>query len=101
MTFGIAQDSWNRLQENLIECHQLANPSLAATNVINGWIAALGPAFESRRQSELVQRVVQTAHRFGFRETNPANTRRAWLAAGCSWDQRLTRTLKKYQTIHG
>jgi hypothetical protein len=67
LRFKLGQDAWDALGKSLLKAHAAERPSAAAQAVLEGWVAAHGPAFH-RRQDRLVDRLLQLAARCGFRE---------------------------------
>jgi RNA-directed DNA polymerase len=68
LQFGLGQDSWTKLKQNLVKAHSTPNPSQTASMVVQGWIEANGPAFANWR-TKYLNRILQTASELGFRET--------------------------------
>src|SRR5262245_4477541 len=66
--FGLGDDSWTKLRQNLVKAHSTPNPSQTARMVVQGWIEANGPAFANWRTRSL-DRILQIASELGFRET--------------------------------
>jgi hypothetical protein len=67
LRFKLGPDAWDALEKNLLAAHAAERPSAIAQAVLEGWVAAHGPAFQ-RRQERLVDRLLQLAARCGFRE---------------------------------
>jgi Reverse transcriptase (RNA-dependent DNA polymerase) len=67
LQFGLGDDSWTKLKQNLMKAHSTPNPSQTARMVVQGWIEANGPAFANWRTRSL-DRILQIASELGFRE---------------------------------
>ena len=94
LSYGLGEDAWNKLEQNLLKVHGADDPTDAARSVVNGWIDAIGPAFESRRDVVL-ERVLTTAIGYGFREIDSKEfLLRRW---GSSWGRwrRLRRDVRR------
>lgn len=65
--YDLGEKAWKKLGQNLLKAHETKNPSETAIRVVNGWIEAMGPAFESG-WFETLQRVRHEAATMGFRE---------------------------------
>lgn len=71
LTIQLGDEAWANLQLNLEEAHRKVNPPELARQVLQGWIAYLGPAFESGSDSyrkTMARRILAIAARCGFRE---------------------------------
>ncbi len=66
--------------------HEGDNPPLAARQTVAGWLASLGPAFESFVESNLLHDVLRIAADYGFREIGTIQSLRAmWKRAWEHW----------------
>jgi retron-type reverse transcriptase len=71
LQIGTGNKAYMGLEKTLAMAHLANIPSLAANTAIQGWLAAIGPAIESVRSCELIERVRQIAARYGYRELGP------------------------------
>jgi hypothetical protein len=84
--FALGCESWTKLEQRLTAAHETPHPARTAHEVLEGWIASYGPAFESLRDDTLT-RVLDTAARHGFREAISREALgEAWRRAGSHWD---------------
>jgi hypothetical protein len=66
LTLSLGQQAWNKLHLHLEKAHQATDPTQTALQVVQGWIAAQGPALANWRDASV--RVLETSTRYGFRE---------------------------------
>jgi retron-type reverse transcriptase len=82
ISYGIGQGAWDSLKEGLLQAHSSPHPSLAAKQVVMGWVDSLGPAFESGDPAE----VLHLASGFGFRELSLAEIQTRWADSRKRWE---------------
>jgi hypothetical protein len=66
--FGLNQRAIRKLEGTLEKVHEGPYPVETAREVIQGWIEAQGPAFESGGVCQILDRIQDVAARAGFRE---------------------------------
>jgi hypothetical protein len=84
VVYGLDEGAWTGLKQALERSHECPNPSVSATQAIQGWIGAYGPAFEGTRR-EVPERVLRTAASYGFREL--ATPEGLWKEWRSSWER--------------
>lgn len=99
MTFGIGPESWRKLRSNLLECHECDNPPKAAIQVIEGWVGALGPAFEA--SARCLPEIIDLSREFGFVELRCDRIESAWATSWNSWRTMLNTVREEYARRHG
>ncbi len=67
LVFNLGNQAWLKLEQNLVEAHQMKSPTVTAKQVVTGWINFAGLAFENVRDDSL-KRVLDLAASHGFRE---------------------------------
>jgi hypothetical protein len=79
--------AYDGLRKNLLQAHETDNPPLTAHQAVCGWLTSLGPACESCTESMVVNRVLQIAREYGYREVGPyARLREVWRHARVCWN---------------
>jgi RNA-directed DNA polymerase len=86
--YRIGKSAWDSLRQHLSDAHAKDDPSWTARAVVNGWIDAVGPAFES---GDNVSQVLSIAKEYGFREISGPQLHRRWRASHRRWKDRLRR----------
>jgi hypothetical protein len=61
------QDSWVKLERDLVRAHETADPAKTAHQVVSDWVGAHGPAFESWQVKPL-DHILHVMAGLGFRE---------------------------------
>jgi hypothetical protein len=82
MTLNLPKLGWRELERTLMQTHQEAQAGQLAREVVNGWMEATAPAFESMEAKNVIQRVVATATQAGFRELGPTTALEDRLRSG-------------------
>ncbi len=85
LELDLDEEAWEGLGKGLREAHGHAQPPLRAQEVIQGWLAAAGPAFENRDKSPIVERVLRLGAESGFREIAPRAVARQIQSAADQW----------------
>jgi retron-type reverse transcriptase len=89
LCFGLGEESWARLTQNLEGAHEEPDPPATARQSLLGWVAACGPAVESLEQTGAAERLLDAAARCGFREVATLEEiAHRWRQSWLSW-QRL------------
>jgi len=68
MALHLPDGSWRALERTLAKAHLESSPGRLAQVIVEGWLTAMAPAFESVEARGMVQRAITTAARAGFRE---------------------------------
>jgi len=92
--YGPAKSAWKGLEERLPEVHRAEDPPKAAQEVVEGWVAAYGPALEGVATRRLVNRILRIAAKAGFREISRARLERAIRSARDRWRAYRKRALR-------
>lgn len=73
LTFGLANEAWWSLDQQLNRAQDTPEPAKTAEQVIRGWIESHGPAFGNDDRSAIVDRILHAAAQAGFREGTTEN----------------------------
>jgi retron-type reverse transcriptase len=65
---GLAERSWDKLEDALELCHEHPAAPLRAQRGLLGWVDQLGPTHPHQDRRQVYERAVQLAYRWGFDE---------------------------------
>jgi RNA-directed DNA polymerase len=96
VTYALADDAWQELDESLEESHQTDNPPETAHNAINGWITWCGPAYSERSAPHLTRRILHLLRRYGFGDIiTTESIRQTWWTSWQRWQAQLFRARQR------
>jgi retron-type reverse transcriptase len=87
LTYGLAEEAWDRLGEGLYLAHTTDHPPQAAKAAICGWVAQCGPALVNGSEADLTRRVLDMTRRYGFREISSQAVRRTCQRSRERWQK--------------
>jgi hypothetical protein len=94
--------AWDKLRDGLDKAHKTTNPPERTQQVIHGWLAANGPAFESVNRDEVLERIQSYAAHAGFRElSSPEALVATWSNANRLWQGRRKAARERYAQSAG
>jgi hypothetical protein len=85
LRYQLGSNAWERLQEALEEAAETNNPTSSTSHVIQGWVAAYGPALAVVRRQPLVDRILAEAAELGITEVSSDTVSTALQGAGDKW----------------
>jgi hypothetical protein len=100
--FAPGRQALHNLRQSLSQAQATPNPSCTARQVIQGWLDAMGPAFERSREKSLLTRVFQMGIDCGFREIDSYQSLRTiGRSSGNRWQILRTRIAREILTNRG
>jgi retron-type reverse transcriptase len=77
LAFRPGKKAFNSLYQSLVQAHEEHESPRHAKQAITGWLAFLGPTFESCADSDLIHTVLRGAAKLGFREVGNTKSLKA------------------------
>ena len=97
LRFDLGKEAWTKLEQGLLRVHETDNPAHIAPQVVRGWVASYGPAFESLRM-DIHRHVLDTTARLGLREICSLETLSGWCQdAWMNWNDLRSRVARSFQ----
>jgi retron-type reverse transcriptase len=93
--------TWKKLEEGLLKAHEARDPTNTARQVMIGWIQALGPTFGTMKKEGMLDRLLQIAQEFGFREgITHEELESEWKKTWCRWKSVRKDAVLRYKAFN-
>jgi len=88
--YDLAEEAWESLETALSAAHTQAGPDVAL-QAIRGWMSVWGPAFESKSEAQILNRIQEIAAEAGCRELSRNQLKRYLQSSRDRWVYRRQR----------
>lgn len=95
LRYDVTDTALEDLRDHLREAHDTDNPPVTAKAVLEGWLNAVGPAFDASRSDVVATSVLSTARRMGFKEFSLEHLKRTWSSAYETWATKCLRPARQ------